>query len=65
MEIYLCHMVVYRIAERAGIVKAAGNGMLSYTIMCIAVITGAVVFSCVLKYLIKRVGVQWGKIMSE
>lgn len=64
MEIYLCHMVVYRIAEKAGLVKAAGNGILSYIVMCLIVIVGAVGFSCILKYLIKRAGVQWEKIMS-
>lgn len=43
-EIYLCHMVIYRVFEKLQLVHLFGNGLLAYIFTAIAVICGSVVF---------------------
>ncbi|UOX58887.1 acyltransferase [Clostridia bacterium UC5.1-1D4] len=44
-EIYLCHMVIYRVLEKLHFVHLFGNGLLAYGITAVAVICGSIVFS--------------------
>lgn len=44
-EIYLCHMMFYRIVEKMHLSKMFGNGMASYLVTVLLTLTGAVVFS--------------------
>ena len=43
-EIYLCHMVIYRVIEQLNFVHLFGNGLLAYIFTTIVVICGSVVF---------------------
>ncbi len=46
-EIYLCHMVVYRVAEKAHLLKLTGNDQVNYAISAVIVMVGAIVFAYV------------------
>lgn len=45
MEIYLCHMMAYRVIERVGLVAHLGNGILEYGIVLVLTIALALVVS--------------------
>lgn len=49
MEIYLSHMVVFRLVEKMGLNRMFGNGWLQYFITVIFVLVGAICFSVVVK----------------
>ena len=49
MEMYLSHMVMFRLVEKLGLLTIAGDGPLQYMISVILVVTAAVVFSIVVK----------------
>ena len=55
MEIYLSHMVVFRLVEKMRLNIMFGNGWLQYLITCALVICGAMVFSYALQKIIKLV----------
>lgn len=59
MEIYLCHMVIFRIIEKLRLTHLFGTGIISYIATCIVTIIGAVLFSFIaqkaLNYLIKKI----------
>lgn len=44
-EIYLCHMMFYRIVEKIHLAKLFGNGMASYLFTVLLTLIGAIVFS--------------------
>ncbi len=50
MEIYLCHMVIFRILERTHFIEAFGGGILQYLITCIVVFIGACAMSVVVDF---------------
>ncbi len=51
-EIYLCHMVIYRVLEKLHLIHLFGNGLLAYIFTTVAVICGSVVFSvCAKRFL--------------
>lgn len=54
-EIYLCHMVIYRILEKLHLVHLFGNGLLAYIFTAIAVICGSVVFSVCAKWFLNKI----------
>lgn len=54
-EIYLCHMVIYRILEKLHLVHVFGNGLLAYIFTAIAVICGSVVFSVCAKWFLNKI----------
>ena len=56
MEIYLCHMFVYRVVEKMHLLHITGNEILNYVSVCIATICGAIVMSLVLKKIITFAG---------
>ena len=54
-EIYLCHMVIYRVFEKLHLVHLFGNGLLAYIFTAVAVICGSVVFLVCAKWFINRI----------
>lgn len=54
-EIYLCHMVIYRVLEKLHLVHLFENGLLAYIFTAIAVICGSVVFSVCAKWFLNKV----------
>ena len=44
-EIYLCHMVIYRVLEKLHLIHLFGNGLLAYIFTAIAVVCGSIAFS--------------------
>ena len=54
-EIYLCHMVIYRVLEKLHLVHLFENGLLAYIFTAVAVICGSVVFSVCAKWFLNNV----------
>lgn len=52
MEIYLSHMVLFRVIEQLGLNIQFGNGWLQYLITVVLVLTATVIFSVVMKRVI-------------
>ena len=50
MEIYLCHMMFYRVASMMHFDKFIGQCDVLYVVTCIATLIGAICFSHVVKY---------------
>lgn len=56
-EIYLCHMVIYRVLEKLNLVHLFENGLLAYIFTAVAVICGSVVFSVCAKWFLNKIEV--------
>ena len=56
MEIYLSHMVAFRLAEKLKLTSALGDGWEQYIFSVIIVLCGAAVFSLVLQKSLKKLG---------
>lgn len=54
MEIYLSHMVIFRVLEKLHLNALIGEGWLQYIVTVVAVICGASVFAVVMQKLIKK-----------
>ena len=54
-EIYLCHMVIYRVFEKLHLVHLFGSGLLAYIFTAVAVICGSVVFSVCAKWFLNKI----------
>lgn len=54
MEIYLSHMVIFRIIEKLHLNTVFGNGLIQYIITVILVLAGAILFSIIMKYFIGK-----------
>ena len=54
-EIYLCHMVIYRVLEKLHLVHLFGNGLLAYIFTAVAVICGSVMFSVCAKWFLNKI----------
>ena len=54
-EIYLCHMLIYRVLEKLHLVHLFGNGLLAYIFTAVAVICGSVVFSVCAKWFLNKI----------
>ena len=54
-EIYLCHMVIYRVLEKLHLVHLFENGILAYIFTAIAVICGSTVFSVCAKWFLNKI----------
>ena len=65
MEIYLSHMVIFRVVEKLGLTHRFGKGALQFTITTILVLAGSIVFAFVLKKVIEIVGKQLTKLFSK
>lgn len=62
MEIYLCHMVIFRVVERMGFNTIIGNGWVQYAVTVVIVLVGAVIFSVIVKKILDWL---WGKVSSQ
>ncbi len=58
MEIYLCHMFVYRAVEKLGLVHFTKNEIHNYFITSVLTLVGAIVASIVFKRLINSVSIR-------
>ncbi len=65
MEIYLSHMVIFRVVEKLGLTHKFGKGALQYAITTILVLVGSIVFAFVLKKIIEIVGKQLTKLFAK
>lgn len=54
-EIYLCHMVIYRILEKLHLLYLFGNGLQAYIFTAVLVVCGSVVFSICAKWFLSRI----------
>lgn len=54
-EIYLCHMVIYRVLEKLHLIHLFGNDLLAYIFTSVAVICGSVVFSICAKWFLNKI----------
>lgn len=53
MEIYLSHMVIFRVVEKLGLHGLIGNGWLQYIATVVMVLCGSIIFSVVMQRVIK------------
>ena len=53
MEIYLSHMVIFRVVEKVGLNTMFGNGLLQYVITVVLVLIGATIFAYIMQRLIR------------
>ena len=54
MEIYLSHMVIFRVVEKLKLNRILGNGWLQYIVTSVLVIVGATVFAVVMQKFISK-----------
>ena len=59
MEIYLCHMVMFRVIEKLHLNIMLGIGWFQYIVTVALVFIGAACFSVVVKKIIKIIGINW------
>lgn len=52
MEIYLSHMVIFRIVEKLGLNRIIGNGWIQYSFTVVIVLCGTILFSIVMEKMI-------------
>lgn len=52
LEIYLSHMIIFRVLEKVGLNKKFGTGWIQYIIITVGVLIGAIIFSFIVKKLI-------------
>lgn len=62
MEIYLSHMVIFRVVEKLGINQIVGSGWIQYVVTDVIVILGVILFSVVVKNLIGLVEKKFSEI---
>lgn len=55
LEIYLCHMLIFRILEKTFLIHIFGKGLLAYVFTTVTVICGSVLFSICTNYLLKKI----------
>jgi len=54
-EIYLAHMVIFRVVEKLGLTTLCGEGVLSYVLSCVFVLAIVIVFAFVAKKVINAI----------
>lgn len=54
MEIYLSHMVIYRVIEKIGLTHILGDGVLSYVATAVGTLVGVVAFATVAQWGLKK-----------
>ena len=65
MEIYLSHMLIFRVIEKTGITKFLKNELLSYVVVAVFTVLGAIAFSVFTKKLFKIIETWFEKIKSK
>ena len=53
MEIYLSHMVIFRLVEKLGINNRIGNGWIQYIVTVVIVLIGSIVFAVIMQKIIE------------
>ncbi|MCD7796367.1 MAG: acyltransferase, partial [Clostridiales bacterium] len=61
LEIYLSHMMVYRITEKVGITTIAGNTVISYILTCIITIAATIIFASVYHYVEGKIKLKFSR----
>ena len=61
MEIYLSHMVIFRIVERLGINTIIGSGTVQYAFTVVIVLVGTVIFSVIMQKVLDLLGKKLNK----
>ena len=62
LEIYLCHMMAFRVVEKLHVETVTGNADLLYVVVSLMTLLGAIVFSHIVKfYLFPRTIDKWWK----
>jgi peptidoglycan/LPS O-acetylase OafA/YrhL len=62
MEIYLSHMLIYRIADMFRVTKMFGNGVIQYIVTVVIVLLGSVIFALLAKKIIQKAKEQMAKL---
>ncbi len=62
MQIYLCHMLAFRLLEKTHLINITHNDILDYILVCIATLVGAYLFSFVVEKIIEIIQ---GKITNK
>lgn len=65
LEIYLCHMVIFRLYEKAGIVKLCSKTTIGYIVVCLLTFVGALLFSKIAHDAIDKIRVAMRKCFKE
>ena len=55
MEIYLCHMIIYRVIEKLGFLHLVQSEIMSYCFAVIMTVAGAIVFAIVAKWFLNQI----------
>lgn len=59
LEMYLAHMMVYRVIEKAGLTQIVGENAISYVFSCTATIIGVYIFSQVYYIVETKIKKKW------
>ncbi len=65
MEMYLSHMIIYRVVEKLKLNSRFGNGAIQYAITVVLVLAGSIVFAFVLKKAIEIIGKYLSKLFAK
>lgn len=55
LEIYLCHMVIFRVIEKLKLTHIVSNNLISYFITFVGVVIGAIILSYVFQIILKKI----------
>lgn len=58
MEIYLSHMVFYRVVEKLGLLHLFKNEVISYIVGCMFILAGTMIFSVCVKTLFEKINFE-------
>ena len=61
MEIYLSHMVVFRVLEKVGLNRMLGDGWVQYIATVVMVFVGAMIYSLFMQRVIGKAQNYWNK----
>lgn len=64
-EIYLAHMVIFRVIEKVGLTKLCGESTLSYVLSCVFTLIGVIAFAFIAKKAISAVEKAINKKIAE
>ena len=65
MEIYLSHMVIFRVVEKAGLNTLIGNGWTQYAATVALVLVGTIVFAVVVQNIFRLADKRLARIRSR
>lgn len=64
LELYLSHMVIYRVLEKLNLLKLFGNGALSYVFSAVCTVAGTVLFAVAAKWALRQTGAHLKKLLN-